>query len=146
MQGFLQHVDEMMMEGGEGRARLQCQVQPVTHALHPAAQNETNCQLYWHLNCTGTSTVLAPERRVADPHHFDTDPDADSDPACHFQADPDPDFHFDADSDPDPSFHCGTDPNPDPTFHFDADPDRSFQLYLKLNCTGTSTLLVPQLY
>jgi hypothetical protein len=89
----------MMMQGGEGRARLQCQVQPVTHALHPAAQIETNCptvlapqlywyQLYWHFNCTGTSTVLAPERSVADQDH-----------ACHFDADPDPDFNFDADAD-----------------------------------------------
>ncbi len=35
---------------------------------------------------------------VADPHHFDADPDPD--PACHFDADPDPTFHFDADPDP----------------------------------------------
>jgi len=35
---------------------------------------------------------------VADPHHFDPDPD----PACHF--DPDPTFHFGAEPDPDPSF------------------------------------------
>jgi hypothetical protein len=40
------------------------------------------------------------ENRVADPHHFDTDPD----PVCHFDADPDPTFHFDADLYPDPSF------------------------------------------
>ncbi len=41
---------------------------------------------------------------VADPHHFDADPD----PACHFGADPDPDpvCYFDVVSDPDldPSF------------------------------------------
>ncbi len=35
---------------------------------------------------------------VADPHHFDADPDADPDLACHFNAnaDPDPACHFDA--------------------------------------------------
>ncbi len=33
---------------------------------------------------------------VADPHHFDADPD----PACHLDADPDPARHFDLD----PSF------------------------------------------
>jgi hypothetical protein len=41
---------------------------------------------------------------VADPHHFDADPD----PSCHFDVDPDPDpachFDADADTDPDPSF------------------------------------------
>ncbi len=36
---------------------------------------------------------------VADPHHFDADPDA----AFHFDADPDPTFHSDADPDPQ---HC----------------------------------------
>jgi hypothetical protein len=38
---------------------------------------------------------------VADPLHFDADPD----PACHFDADPDPDpvFPFDGDLDSDPS-------------------------------------------
>jgi hypothetical protein len=35
---------------------------------------------------------------VADSHHLDTDPDADSD------ADSDPACHFDAGQDPDPSF------------------------------------------
>jgi hypothetical protein len=44
--------------------------------------------------------VLAPLRSVADPHHFDVDPDPG--PACHFDADPDLAFHFDPD--PDPSF------------------------------------------
>jgi hypothetical protein len=39
---------------------------------------------------------------VADPHHFDADPDLA--PASHFDADPDPTFQFDADADPDPSF------------------------------------------
>jgi hypothetical protein len=46
--------------------------------------------------------VLALFRSVADPHHFDVDPDPGL--ACHFAADPDPVFHFDADPDPDPSF------------------------------------------
>jgi hypothetical protein len=41
---------------------------------------------------------------VANPHHFNENPDPD--PACHFDPDLDP-CHFD----------------PDPTFHFDADPD-----------------------
>jgi hypothetical protein len=45
---------------------------------------------------------------VADPHHFDADPDPD--PTCHFNADPDPAFHFNAD--PDPTFLFDTDPNP----------------------------------
>jgi hypothetical protein len=45
--------------------------------------------------------VLALLRSVADPHHFDVDPD----PVLlsHFDADPYPAFHFDADPDPDPS-------------------------------------------
>ncbi len=34
---------------------------------------------------------------LADPHHFDVDPDADPDPAFHSDADLDPTFHFDAD-------------------------------------------------
>jgi hypothetical protein len=37
---------------------------------------------------------------VADPHHFDPDPD----PTFHVDADPDPTFHFDADPFRDPSF------------------------------------------
>ncbi len=43
-------------------------------------------------------------------------PDADPDPACHFDADADPDpaCHFDADADPDPTFHFDADPYPDP--------------------------------
>ncbi len=48
---------------------------------------------------------------VADPHHFDPDPDLavhfdadpNPDPACHFYPDPDLTFHFDANADPDPS-------------------------------------------
>ncbi len=40
-----------------------------------------------------------PTYSVADPHHFDADPD----PAFHFDADPDPTFHSDADPDPQ---HC----------------------------------------
>ncbi len=53
---------------------------------------------------------------VADPHHFDPDPN----PACHFDADPDPAYHFNADLDP--AYHVGADPDPDPepTFQFDA--------------------------
>jgi hypothetical protein len=40
---------------------------------------------------------------IADPHHFNADPD----PAFHFNPDPDPDpaFHFNADPDPDPAPH-----------------------------------------
>ncbi len=38
--------------------------------------------------------------RVADPLHFDAEPDAD--PACQFDAGQDPTFHIDADADPDP--------------------------------------------
>jgi hypothetical protein len=53
-------------------------------------------------------------QEVADPHHVDADPDAETDPTFNFDADPDPTFHFDAD--------------PDPTFHFDTDPDLSFQI------------------
>ncbi len=36
--------------------------------------------------------------RVADPHHFNADPD----PAFHFNGDPYPAFHFSADPDPAP--------------------------------------------
>ena len=32
---------------------------------------------------------------VADPHHFDADPDPDRDPTFHFDADPDPAFSQD---------------------------------------------------
>ncbi len=52
---------------------------------------------------------------VADPHHFD--------------ADPDPTFHFDAD--PDTTFH--SDPIPDPTFQFDADPDTTGTTHFRPN-------------
>ncbi len=45
-----------------------------------------------HLIFCRFSTVI----RVADPYHFDADPD----PACHFDADPDPTNHFFPDSDP----------------------------------------------
>jgi hypothetical protein len=57
---------------------------------------------------------------VADPHNFDADPDADPDPACHFDADPDPACHFDVDpyADPDPTFHFDTDADPDPNPSF----------------------------
>jgi hypothetical protein len=46
-----------------------------------------------------TNRELADVARVADPHHFNADPDpafhlnADLDPACHFNADPDPAPH-----------------------------------------------------
>ncbi len=54
---------------------------------------------------------------VTDLLHFDADPDADPDPACHsFEADPDPTFHFDAVPDPDPTFHFDADPNLSPSF------------------------------
>ncbi len=58
--------------------------------------------------------------RVADPHHFNADPD----PAFHFNADPDLAFHFNAD--PDPAFHFNEDP--DPLFHFNLEPDPAFHL------------------
>ncbi len=45
--------------------------------------------------------------RVADPHHFNADPDPEPDPAFHFNADPDPAFHFNAAPDPDPAPHHG---------------------------------------
>jgi hypothetical protein len=55
----------------------------------------------------GLGKTVGMVARVADPHHFDADPNpafyfnADRDPAFHFNADPDPAFHFYADSDPD---------------------------------------------
>ncbi len=69
-------------------------------------------------------------------HYFDADPDADPNPAFHFNPDPNPTFHCDAD--PDPTFQFVADSDPitnffppmlqnDPLrlqpFHFDADPD-----------------------
>ncbi len=88
---------------------------------------------------------------VADPHHFDADPD----PAFDFDVYPDPTFHSDANPDPTfnfirililpltfpdldpperqindtlwlPSFHFYADP--DLAFHFGADPDLAFHL------------------
>jgi hypothetical protein len=67
---------------------------------------------------------------VADPYHFDADPDL----ACHFGADPDLTFHFNRG--PDPSFQikaeilkkcsnrlpCCLQIDPDPAYHFHADP------------------------
>ncbi len=60
-----------------------------------------------------------PAASVADPHHFDADPD----PACYFHAGPDldPSFHFDADLEPDPTFHFDPDPDPDPSFQIKAE-------------------------
>jgi hypothetical protein len=57
---------------------------------------------------------------VADPHYIDADPDADQDPACHFDADADldPACHFD--TYPDPTFHLDLVPNPDPSFQIEA--------------------------
>jgi hypothetical protein len=46
--------------------------------------------------------------RVADPHHFNADPN----PAFHLNADPDSAFHLNAD--PDPAFHFNADPDPAP--------------------------------
>jgi hypothetical protein len=48
-----------------------------------------------------TASLLVILCRVADPHHFNADPD----PVSHFIADPvpDPAFHFNADPDPDPA-------------------------------------------
>jgi len=54
--------------------------------------------LFFFLKSKGSS-FAAPTTRVADPHHFITDPD----PTFHFSADPDPTFHFSAD--PDPALH-----------------------------------------
>jgi hypothetical protein len=54
-------------------------------------------------------TSLSPS--VADPHHFDADPD------------PDPAFHFDANPDPDPTFHSDANPDLDPGTHFFPDLD-----------------------
>ncbi len=60
-----------------------------------------------------SATILT---SVADPNHND----ADSDPACHFDADEDPDpaCHFDAD--PDSTFHCDAVPDLDPSFQIKA--------------------------
>ena len=44
--------------------------------------------------------ICRPIHRVADPHHFNADPD----PAFHLSADPDPAFHFNANPDLDPPF------------------------------------------
>ncbi len=49
-----------------------------------------SCDIFQLLSCT---QII----RVADPHHFNADPD----PAFHYNADPDPAFHFNADPVPD---------------------------------------------
>ncbi len=71
---------------------------------------------------------------VADPHHFDANPDADPDPAFHFCADPDPIFHFEADAEPTTHFlqistlpMLQNEPLRLPPFHFAADPDSASQ-------------------
>jgi hypothetical protein len=46
----------------------------------------------------GKVAILYGLSSIADPHHFDVDPDPDS--AFHFDADPDPTFQSDADLDP----------------------------------------------
>jgi hypothetical protein len=51
---------------------------------------------------------------IADPHHFNADPDRA--------------FHFKADPDPDPSFHFNLDPDPNPAPHRS---DRIFEHGLK---------------
>ncbi len=79
---------------------------------------------------------------VADPHHFDADPEPE--PAFHYGADPDPTFHSDTDPDPDPTYnltriwirilpltffqiwtqdHLSLRLHLASPFHFDADPD-----------------------
>jgi hypothetical protein len=112
------------MEGDEGRARLQCQVKPVAHALHQAAQNETNLRrrycagtstvltprLYRHINCTGTSIVLEPQL-YWQPNSMATQL------YCHLNC------------------HC----------HLNCT-GNSTVLYLRLNCTGTSTVMAHELY
>jgi hypothetical protein len=75
--------------------------------------------------------------RVADPHHFNADPD----PAFHFNADPDPAFHFNVY--PDPAFLLDADL--DPALHFNADPDpftsmrirNRILLLIKVTCLWT---------
>jgi hypothetical protein len=77
--------------------------------------------LYPHHKSTGTRCDFVPYRfrlsavcvfgsgsSVADPHHFDEDPD----PACHFDVDQDPTFHFDAETDPNTAFRFYEDPYP----------------------------------
>jgi hypothetical protein len=61
------------------------------------------------------------------------DPDADQDPACHFDADPDPVCHFDANPDLDPTFYLDAGP--------DLDPDPSFQIKAQ-NLKKSSNMLI----
>jgi hypothetical protein len=72
------------------------------HCCKTGAHSKTHLLFYYQLYLTLRGSV-------ADPLHFD--------------ADPDPTFHFDAD--PDPAFLLVADP--DPAFHFDADPDTASQ-------------------
>ena len=67
--------------------------------------------------CSSCSLFYVLYFSVADPHHFDADPD----PAFHFDADPDLDPTLHVDADPDPTFYFDADP--DPTSLFDTDPD-----------------------
>jgi hypothetical protein len=90
----------------------------------------------------------AGDSSVADPHHFDVDPD----PACHFDADPDPSFKkaqnleivrkystvgiysIHLQIDPDPADHFDAAPDPDPASNFDADPNPAshFDIYVSV--------------
>ncbi len=56
----------------------------------------------WFISTNLSLLYIAAGISVADPHHFDADPD----PAC----------HFDADADPDPDPACQFYANPDPGF------------------------------
>ncbi len=87
-------------------------------------------------------SFATPLKSVAEPHHFDTDPD----PAFQSDAVPDITFHSHAGQDPTFNFDVDTDPDPDnitnffsifgtskndplrlPHFHFDADSDPAFR-------------------
>jgi hypothetical protein len=106
--------------------------------------NVNHCQWHWHHTSYKTRELSLSQKNriknaldpvttcVADPHHFDADPDLDpTSPHSLFQdLDPPmlqndplrlPLFHIDADQDPDPAFHIVAEP--DPAFHFDEDPD-----------------------
>ncbi len=74
--------------GGARFARFASTIPDIAHANMQIANTSYLPPLVAKLWTT------VPTSRVADPHHFDPDPD----PACHFDADADPDpiFHFDA--------------------------------------------------
>jgi hypothetical protein len=58
------------------------------------------------ISISGSGPKLCANDSVADPHHFDSDPD----PALHFDADPDPTFY--SATDPDPTTHFFPDLDP----------------------------------